>query len=181
MCQFIIEKTGKKCSFKAEPYCHIHGPKQQQIVDMLNKKIEYLEYELSKKNAPIIEKDNRENNLRKENVELILRLAEKDMEINNMKKLMVNSYHTIPEECNICYETRIKFISHITCKNKICIDCIIKSGKMICPYCRGDLSSSLDNESISLIKYIENKDKIILSLKHEIMAQRLALRLNNIE
>lgn len=156
MYQFLLEKSDKQCKTKVEPKSTTYDIKQEKDVKTLHMKIEYLENEISRK----------------------------DIELNNFVCNMKNIIRQLSKveliECNICYEPRTRFIKHDQCKNEICIDCIVKSGKMICPYCRGDLTHILDDEDISLVRYIESKDDEIRSLKYEIMAQRYALRINGI-
>ena len=67
-------------------------------------------------------------------------------------------------ECIICLDSKF-YVSKTSCNHNLCIDCLFKLKKMICPMCRKDLSYELPNiVKDHILRNIEKNNNISTSI-----------------
>lgn len=70
------------------------------------------------------------------------------------------------EDCFICLES--KKLEVLSCGHSLCSSCLIKTASYSCPFCRKNISGELSSDIVSLIQYIQLKDKQIGQLNNYI-------------
>ena len=79
-------------------------------------------------------------------------------------------------ECNVCNDEKEIFQTGC-CSFKICQECLIKSARKTCCQCNKNLK--LDKTTLSIIKFIKQKDRQILDLQNQVQNLETIQRMRN--
>lgn len=91
------------------------------------------------------------------------------------QEVTTSSSSPVAEDCFICTETRKEFVTHSVCNNKTCSDCVIRTGKKTCSFCRGDMTTDIPESLLSLLDFVGEKDRKIRALEVEILSLRRSI------
>lgn len=183
MCQHKLT-NGNQCRIQREPYCHIHmklynnTDSNQNIEKNINKE-EHNKIKLDESlsnNKDDIKDDikkliaklrNDKITIQKElflSKDIIKKIENELNEYREKYDKMSIIFNKLKEdrkvnECPICTEDTCDIYKTVCCNQLICNDCIINTGSGLCPYCRTDIISHLDENMKKKVEIAKIRNK----------------------